>query len=538
MTAPSLRTRLMAGYLVLLAIMGGATVVLAGRALDEQVVASADARLRSQALAVADWMVQAGHPERLAPRLGAVTAAGVQIVDTDGLVVGDSLDPSQLGQRGDVAPEVAAARRDGVGHARRRLVPDGPTSYLLAIRDGEGRVIRLAIPVAELDAAQAKLRAGLLAAGVVGLVAALLIGLAAIRAVTRPLQAMTLAAERLGAGDYRPPSPALPDGADELGVLGRALTTLAAEVEARIAELTAARDLSTAVVEALVEGVVAVDARGEVVLTNRAATTLLGDGAPLPPALADALADARAGIERDDEVVVAERQVRVAARPLPGSAGAVLALYDVTQLRASIVRRDFLAAPPTSCARRSPPSRASPRPCAAARWRRPRPRSSSPRSTATPAASPRWSPTCWCSSASTPDRRASPSAPRFRWRPSSPRPPPRRSRRRGRATRAPPRTSPATSPTTPWCSVTPPASSRSRRTCSTTRSPTAAARSPRAVVGRAIGSCSRSPTTAPASPPRTCRGSSSASTAPIDAPAAAASAWPSSPSRSAPWAAR
>ena len=119
----------------------------------------------------------------------------------------------------------------------------------------------------------------MLVAIVIGLCAALILGLAAIRTVTRPLRAMTHTAERLARGDYDIPPPG-PEhhGRDELGVLSHTLAVLAREMKARIEELTSARDLSTAVIDALVEGVVAIDAAGRVVLSNRAASTLLGEG--------------------------------------------------------------------------------------------------------------------------------------------------------------------------------------------------------------------------------------------------------------------
>ena len=70
------------------------------------------------------------------------------------------------------------------------------------------------------------------------------------------------------------PEPAAPGREDELALLSRTLALLAGEVKARIGELTDERDRSAAVVDALVEGVVAVDAAGQVRVANRAAASL------------------------------------------------------------------------------------------------------------------------------------------------------------------------------------------------------------------------------------------------------------------------
>jgi two-component system phosphate regulon sensor histidine kinase PhoR len=341
----SLRARLIAGYLVLVAVVGGATLWMINRTVTAAVVGALEARLEAQAQGVAQWLDDAGHPERLAPKLARVVAARVTIVGADGRVEGDSEDRAHVGRPVGLAPEVAAARRGEVGRGRRALAPDGPPLYLVAVPTRDGGAVRIAVPLAAVDQARADVRDRMILAAVIGLGAALLLGLGAIRAVTRPLQAMTLVAERLARGDYDVPAPApAAPGDDELALLSRTLAQLAAELRARIGELTAERDLSAAVVEGLVEGVVAVDRAGRVVLANRAAAVLLGEPPAVPEALAAEVAAARGGAERDAELVIAGRAVRVTARPLAATGGAIAVLYDVTQLRAlDRVRREFLA---------------------------------------------------------------------------------------------------------------------------------------------------------------------------------------------------
>jgi two-component system, OmpR family, phosphate regulon sensor histidine kinase PhoR len=335
-----LRARLIAGYLGLVIVIGGATIVLIERTFADALVRDLDGRMVDQATAIGEWLAKRGEPDKLAPRLAWVTAADVVIIGADGIVRGDSAHPGNLGRPVGDAPEVAAARRLGVGRARRQVARGGPAMYLVAVRTADRRVIRVAVPLAHVTAAGRQLRGRVLWIGAIGLAAAALLGLGAIRAVTRPLQAMTRTAERLARGDYAVAPPVPGPARDELDLLARTLALLAGEIQARITELTAERDRSTAVVDALVEGVVAVDRDGRIVLANRAAAGLVGDvapGAPVPAPLA-------AVLRGDGEVELAGRAVRVASRPLPATGGAVVVLYDVTQLRAlDRVRRDFLA---------------------------------------------------------------------------------------------------------------------------------------------------------------------------------------------------
>lgn len=337
----SIRTRLLAGFVVIVAVVAVATFLLLDRTLGQGLVGDLDARLRAQARGVVIWLDSAGHPERLAPRLGAVVGARVTIIDAGGLVLGDSERQTDLGRPIGDAPEVATARRGRTGRAIRRLADGGPPSYLVAVPTNDGRVIRLAVPVAKLEATRTALRERLLLASAVGMVVALVLGLLVIRALARPLRAMTRAAERVARGDYDIGPPAT--SSDELGVLSRALVGLADEVKRQVGAITRERDLSLAVIGAMVEGVVVVDGRGATVLDNPAARMLLGEPGPAAE-LAVLLDRARAGEPGGGEVRVRERAVVVSARPLGHTGGAVAVLHDVTRLRAlEDVRRQFLA---------------------------------------------------------------------------------------------------------------------------------------------------------------------------------------------------
>ncbi|MBL0172848.1 MAG: hypothetical protein IPP90_19515 [Gemmatimonadaceae bacterium] len=140
---------------------------------------------------------------------------------------------------------------------------------------------------------------------------------------------------------------------DEAGGLADSLRQLADQLSARRQELAAAEELLMALTESLNEGVVAVDARKQVVRINDTARRLLRLSEPVPfpaeylprdRALRAALVDVLSGREAEpDEVRVDDRTLSLTARPLPAG-GAVLALYDLTPFRLlESVRRDFVA---------------------------------------------------------------------------------------------------------------------------------------------------------------------------------------------------
>jgi two-component system, OmpR family, phosphate regulon sensor histidine kinase PhoR len=339
----SLRNRLLFTFLILVIIVGASTLFAIERTLADDLVASLDARMTKQGKEVANWLTIAGHPDRLAPRLAAVTGTRVTIIGADGLVQGDSHEASEVGKPiGSAAVEVARAAKGQVGRSIRQLHDGDPPQYLVAVPADLNRVIRLAVPLGDVLDTRARMRNRLLVGAGFAFLGCLILSWIFIRAITRPIQSMTRTAERLARGEYDVPAPA--DAGGELGVLSRAMTRMAGEVKARVGELTQQRDLLSVVFGGLVEGVVVVDRTGAIALCNDAAKPLLeNDGVDLPDPLRPLIKRALAGTQADEELELEGRAVRASARPL-GDPGAIVVLYDVTRMRAlESVRREFLS---------------------------------------------------------------------------------------------------------------------------------------------------------------------------------------------------
>ena len=345
----NLRNRLLGLFLVLFVVVGAGTLYTIERTLADDLLATLDTRLSNQGRAVADWLSIAGHPDRLAPRLAAVTGTRITIVGADGLIQGDSNEPSTVGRPIGDAVEVARARRGELGHSVRELKPDEPKQYLVAVPADLNRVIRLAVPLGDIIETRARMRNRLLFGFGFGFLGALLLSWIFVRAITKPIQSMTATAERLAKGDYdvAPPTSATAAGG-EIGVLARAMMVMAGEVKSHIGELQQERDLLSVVFASLVEGVVVVDRAGKIALANAAATPLVGDELPAP--LAKLVEAAIYGGVADEELELVGRTVRASARPLEPRTGpsdgaaVILVLYDVTRMRAlESVRREFLS---------------------------------------------------------------------------------------------------------------------------------------------------------------------------------------------------
>jgi two-component system phosphate regulon sensor histidine kinase PhoR len=283
-------------------------------------------------------------------RLAAGTRHRIVLAQPDGDIRADSDAPGGINEAnlGD-AEEAREALADGVGVAmeRGRL---GPPALHVAIPGGPG-IVRVSTSVEGIDAtlrqAQAAMAGGAAVALAVGTALALLAG----RSISRPIVELSATARAIAAGA----SPRFPrSGIPDIGALVQALRQMDQQLAERFEALRRERAESTALVDAMTEGVIAADGRGRIVTANAAARRLLGydPGESLPdlPELfrvkaAREVVDAVLGgdVVQNREAELDGSLVLLSARPLP-SGGALLVLFDQTEIRRlEAVRRDFVA---------------------------------------------------------------------------------------------------------------------------------------------------------------------------------------------------
>jgi signal transduction histidine kinase len=247
-------------------------------------------------------------------------------------------------------PEVRAALDSGVGVATRRSETVGRLLMYVAVPGGPGAV-RVAADLSQVDGVVGRAQRAVAGAALVALLVGAVLALVAARSIARPLTGIAAAARAIASGD----APRFPrSGVPEIEVLVRALREMHQQLGDRFDELRREQAESAALVESMVEGVIAADGRGRIVTANAAARRLLGYGASAPlPGLAE-LFRLKAAREITDAVLrgqsVEDRQLEldgrvllVNARPLPAG-GAVLVLHDLSDVRRlEAVRRDFVA---------------------------------------------------------------------------------------------------------------------------------------------------------------------------------------------------
>ena len=299
-----------------------------------------------------------------ADALGRHMSARVTLIAADGRVVGDSeLSADQLAALENHADraEVRDARERGLGIARRFSTTLGTEMLYVAVPVQNPAApalshVRLALPLTEVRDQLASLRRSAGIAAAVGLLTALVLAWITSLFLSRRVNDIAVVAERYASGDF---SRAAHDfGTDEIGTVAQALDGAIREIGRRASELATDRARMEAILSGMAEGVLVVNAQGQLQLVNAAARQMLRlvdevEGRhyleivrqpDIAAQVGGALrAEAGDGLElplQQDLIVV----VRSAPIIAEGATGAVVVLHDITDLRrADRVRRDFVA---------------------------------------------------------------------------------------------------------------------------------------------------------------------------------------------------
>lgn len=367
-------TLTLVGFVALVLFVAGVYLSLALQSFAERAV---EGQLHTAARLLHDEarMLVAGDApatalQALVMRAARPTGARVTLIAADGRVLADSGVAFEELPRVDnesARPEVKAALAGRLGRDLRTTgtVQESLLHVGQPVTDA-GRVVgvlRLALPLSVVTASHRALGRALLIGGIVALAIAVGISLFVSRRITRPVVEMQRIAARMSEGDFRTRAPVR--SIDEIGSLARALNAMSTSLRDKIEDLEQEHAKVTTILDAMVEGVVAVDGHDAILLINEPARAMfdvppgLGERKPLLEVVRNAdlhgVARRARGVAESAamrrEVVIdtgaSRRTLDVHAMPLrlgAGPLGVVMVLHDVTELRRlERVRTEFVA---------------------------------------------------------------------------------------------------------------------------------------------------------------------------------------------------
>lgn len=307
-----------------------------------------------------------GNIKKASDLIAAALETRVTIIDLDGKVLGDSELSYQEIQKVEnhlYRLEIQDALNKGLGKSRRYSATLNKDMFYAATTFGDKKnagVIRLAVPLSEIQLISLYLKRFLIISLAVAFGLAIVIAFFSSLIISKPIKEIAWVAKSIAAGDYT--KRILISSNDELGGLARVFNNMTEQIRARIEEVTAGKVRLEAVLLSMFEGVMVLDAGGKIRLMNeRLKEYLKVEDEPVGrrplevirnieiQEIVDKSLKIKQGLESKELSVLMpdERILSVHATPIinkGNTEGSVLVFYDITELRRlEKIRQDFVA---------------------------------------------------------------------------------------------------------------------------------------------------------------------------------------------------
>jgi len=368
MHLPSLKWRIALPFAVLVASLVTGLAVYTSSLLQSNYIQDTNNRLVAEARLVGQQLtpklLQSDQYDALMATIrsqASLLQVRITLITADGTVLADSVEDSRTMENHLYRPEVQQAIATGQGYASRYSTTIGYDMLYVAVNIPMGEssaLVRLALPLSQIQSANDKMRRDLVLVALIVLVVVVVLAVLITQRTLRPIYRLTDAVKRMAAGELN--TTVLSTEQDEVGQLTNAFNQLGESLRTTISIYEHERDRLAGLVEHLVDGVMILDSDGKVRLCNPAALHLLGYNGDSP------IGASIAAVSRYPEIVALWRRCRETGQeasnlielehvgifcqailtPLAGSeTGSVLViLQDLTNMhRLETIRRDFIS---------------------------------------------------------------------------------------------------------------------------------------------------------------------------------------------------
>ncbi len=213
--------------------------------------------------------------DSLTDMLGKDVDGRITIINRQGKVIGDSYESGlallNMENHKD-RPEVAKALQGQTGKSIRYSYTIKVDMLYVAVPiKAQGKIIgvaRLALPLTELKHQQNLILNVVILGFLVAFVVSLILSFAFSKRVTKPLRQMMLIGRKISEGDFTQKIKVKTK--DEIGELGKTLNLMSQKLSEKLTQITTDRTQLQTILSSMIEGVMAVDRQGKVMLVNDA----------------------------------------------------------------------------------------------------------------------------------------------------------------------------------------------------------------------------------------------------------------------------
>lgn len=332
-----------------------------------------ETNLKNSAIFIRDYYLikkSANDPElrETMEEMASDLSMRITLIAAEGNVIYDSEMDYHLMENHLAREEVRAALSGKIGITKRYSTTREMDLYYLAlpVEEKQGdhvKVIRLSVPLKEIEQYNYQLIYNIALAAIVGIVFSMFIGYRLLSSILLPIKDLKNIAKKVAEGQYN--EKVLISNNDELGDLARTFNYMTEELTKNMKEINSQNSKMNAILTSLVSVVIAVDRDMHVMFMNREAEKLFGisEGEAQGryvlevfrnSAILDQVKDllrARDYIKTEIEIFDRmQRTYHVYANPIldftttPENIGVVMVFQDVTEIRKlENMRKDFVA---------------------------------------------------------------------------------------------------------------------------------------------------------------------------------------------------
>jgi len=215
---------------------------------------------------------KAGEVQNSVKEISSLVEARITVIDITGNVLADSEDDTALMDNHSSRPEFRAAVDSGYGESTRYSTTLGYNMMYIALpvseRDIALGVIRLAIPLKDIDSISGNMRAIITIAIPAAVVFSILAAWLITRLLVKPVKQVTEAAKQIASGklvqkiDIK--------SSDETGELARSFNQMSVKLSAMMETISEDRQRLAGILDNIADGVIMTDAEGRIIVANRA----------------------------------------------------------------------------------------------------------------------------------------------------------------------------------------------------------------------------------------------------------------------------
>lgn len=362
----SLRWRTAAAFVILIVICIAGLSIYLSHFFRESYQDSLRDQLKNQALLIEDssaFYFDNGQEEdidTLAKRLGDQIDERITIIDSNGVVLGDSdEDPATMENHAD-RPEVIEALSQGTGSSiRYSATLDYDMMYVAVPVTIDTEIVgiaRVSLPLTDINASLSHINRTIIWVAIIAAAVAIILAFQISKMTTGPLKKLTKMSGSIADGELDQEIQV--SSRDEVGELAKAFNQMAARLKEMVSLITTERDRMAAILSNMGDGIFTVDGDSRITTVNRAAQKFLqlSENEVLGHTFAEVVRDyeldgilQRCLKTKEQQTGTVETSpgkqfLGVIASPLKDEGGCLLLIQDLTEMRRlETVRRDFVA---------------------------------------------------------------------------------------------------------------------------------------------------------------------------------------------------